>query len=108
MWGWYIYPIRSKTCLPLVQLKMVLHFLKIEIIILLLSFFYCPSYSQLPACNDSFPKSLLPNNSFEEYPGCQPGNEEGALLAGTDQYQLPDGKQFGEVVMLNIITIVAG
>lgn len=48
--------------------------------------------SQLPACKDSFPASLLPNNSFEEYPGCttdHAGIEEGAVLASTDNYELP-------------------
>jgi len=47
--------------------------------------------SQLPACKDSFPTSLLSNNSFEEYPGCNTNQaiEEGALLASTDHYVLP-------------------
>lgn len=68
---------------------MVFYFLKREIIILSLSFFYFKAYPQLPTCTDSFPRSLLSNNSFEEYPGCQSSNEEGALLASSDQYQLP-------------------
>ncbi len=32
------------------------------------------SVAQLPACKDSFPSSLLPNNSFEQYSGCNPNS----------------------------------
>src|SRR5438477_8715044 len=32
------------------------------------------AFSQLPLCKDSFPSSLLLNNSFEEYSGCSPVN----------------------------------
>ncbi len=49
--------------------------------------------SQLPACNDSLPTSLLPNNSFEEYPGCttdHSGLEEGGAVGSTtDKYEIP-------------------
>jgi hypothetical protein len=39
------------------------------------------AFSQLPACNDSFPSSLLLNNSFEDYSGCSSLPElEGGLI----------------------------
>lgn len=37
--------------------------------------------SQLPACKDSFPSSLLVNNSFEQYSGCHPTvDREGGVI----------------------------
>lgn len=50
------------------------------------------AFAQLPACKDSFPKTLFPNNSFEEYPGCVSdygGTYEGGGLGTSDQYELP-------------------
>ncbi len=72
--------------------QMALQSLKIKFTILLLICFYFQAFSQLPACKDSFPTSSLPNNSFEQYPGCSTENfgiEEGGLLASSDNYEIP-------------------
>jgi gliding motility-associated-like protein len=55
-------------------------FLRIPITFFL--FLICLQFNiqaQLPLCKDSFPASLLPNNSFEQYSGC---NEEIADMEG--------------------------
>jgi gliding motility-associated-like protein len=50
--------------------------------------------AQLPACKDSFPSSLLLNNSFEQYSGCNP--EYGGQLEGGD---IDMFEQFGGVTV---------
>ncbi len=56
-------------------------YFKISIVFFFLAIhFTFNSEAQLPACKDSFPTSLLPNSSFEEYSGCNP--DYGGLLEG--------------------------
>ena len=45
-------------------------------------------FSQLPACKDSFPKSLLLNNSFEDFSGCNSSDPtvEGGFIDATENY----------------------
>ncbi|HEU5053435.1 MAG TPA: gliding motility-associated C-terminal domain-containing protein, partial [Hanamia sp.] len=60
--------------------------MKLLLFILFIISFPVRLLSQLPPCKDSFPKSLLLNNSFEEYSGCGTeeygGNFEGGFIDG--------------------------
>jgi gliding motility-associated-like protein len=64
-------------------------FLRIALSLVFIFLFQVKVFSQLPACKDSFPVSLLPNNSFEEYSGCNTsfgGSLEGGYIDGVEQF----------------------
>src|SRR5665213_3700745 len=67
--------------------------MKLLLLILFIFILQLRAFSQLPACKDSLPTSLLPNNSFEEYPGCTTDHaglgEGGPLGSTTDKYEIP-------------------
>jgi gliding motility-associated-like protein len=59
--------------------------------------------AQLPACKDSFPSSLLLNNSFEQYSGCN--QEYGGGLEGG---YIDESEQFGGITVNNWHPFVSG
>lgn len=60
----------------------LLHLKQKLTILLLFTFIYFETFSQLPICKDSFPNSLLLNNSFEQYSGCFTSDYGGTLEGG--------------------------
>ena len=69
---------------------------RISFLFILILFFQLDLFAQLPACKDSFPSSLLPNNSFEQYSGCS--SEYGGSLEGG---YIDISEQFGGIKVNN-------
>ncbi|MEO6906146.1 MAG: hypothetical protein ABI148_07280, partial [Ginsengibacter sp.] len=64
-------------------------FFRITLSLIFIFLFQFNLQAQLPACKDSFPSSLLLNNSFEQYSGCNPeygGSLEGGYINESEQF----------------------